>query len=73
MSSSSSSIFPYLFSIVVKLTGGFNSLEEPIDGSDTAIVTVFPTDGSDFVESERRVKPKEMTRKFRLPIVRSIS
>jgi hypothetical protein len=62
-----------LFSIVAKLTGEFTSLEEPTDDSYIAIVAVFPADGSNFVESERRVEPKEPTRKFRLPIVRSIS
>jgi hypothetical protein len=56
-----------------KLTGEFTSLEEPTDDSDIAIVVIFLADGSNFVESERRVEPKEPTRKFRLPIVRSIS
>jgi hypothetical protein len=72
MSSLSSLIFSYLFSIVAKLTDKFASLEEPTDDSDIAIVMVFPADGSDFVKSERRVEPKEPTQKFRLPIVRSI-
>jgi hypothetical protein len=45
--------------MVAKLTGEFASLEEPTDDSVIAIVTVFPADGSDFVESERRVEPKE--------------
>jgi hypothetical protein len=57
----------------MKLTGEFTLLEEPTDDSDTAIVAVFPADGSDFVGSERQIEPKEPTRKFRLPIVRSIS
>jgi hypothetical protein len=65
--------FFLLFFIVAKLTGEFASLEEPTDDSVIAIVVVFPADRSDFVESERRVKPRELTRKFRLPIVRSIS
>jgi hypothetical protein len=73
MSSSSSSIFSPLFYIIAKLPGEFTSLEEPTDDSDIAIVAIFPADGSDFVESERRVEPKEPTRKFRLPIVRSVS
>jgi hypothetical protein len=30
-------------------------------------------DGSGFAVSERRIKPKDPTRKFRLQIVRSIS
>jgi hypothetical protein len=62
-----------MFSVVVKLTGEFTSLEEPTNYSDTTIVAVFPTDGSDFVGSERQIEPKEPMRKFRLPIVRSIS
>jgi hypothetical protein len=65
--------FLLFFSIVAKLTGEFTSLEEPTDDSGIAIVAVFPADRSDFVESGRRVEPKEPTRKFRLPIVRSIS
>jgi hypothetical protein len=70
---SSSLILSSMFSIVVKLTGEFTLLEEPIDDSDIAIVMVFPTDGSDFIGSERRIEPKEPTRKFGLPIIRSIS
>jgi hypothetical protein len=62
-----------IFSVVVKLIGEFTSLEEPIDDSDIAAVAVFPADGPDFVGSERRIEPREPTRKFRLPIVRSIS
>jgi hypothetical protein len=65
--------FSSLFSIVAKLTGEFTLLEEPTNGPDTAIVMIFPADRPDFVESERRVEPKEPTRKFTLPIVRSIS
>jgi hypothetical protein len=45
MSSSSSLISSSLFSIVVKLTGKFTSLEEPTDDSNIAIVAFFlPTD-----------------------------
>jgi hypothetical protein len=62
-----------IFSVVVKLTNEFTSLEEPTDDSDIAIVAVFPADGSDFVGFERRIEPKEPTRKFRLLIYRSIS
>jgi hypothetical protein len=62
-----------IFSVIVKLTGEFTSLEEPTDDSDIAIVAVFAADGSDFVGSQRRIEPKELTQKFRLPIVRSIS
>jgi hypothetical protein len=62
-----------IFSIVAKLTGEFTSLEEPTDDSDIAIVAVLHADGSNFIGSERRIDPKEPTRKLRLPIVRSIS
>jgi hypothetical protein len=62
-----------MFFIVAKLTGEFTSLEEPTDDSDIAIVTVLLADGSDFVEFERRIEPKDPTRKFRLPIVKSMS
>jgi hypothetical protein len=57
----------------VKLTGEFTSLEEPTDDPDTVIVLVLLADGSGFAGSERRVEPEDPTRKFRLPIVRSIS
>jgi hypothetical protein len=73
MVSSSSSIVSSIFSVVVKLTDDFTLLEERTDDSDIAIVAVFPADGSDFVRSERRIDPKEPTRKLKLPIVRSIS
>jgi hypothetical protein len=55
------------------LTGEFTSLEEPTDDPDIAIVLVSLADGSNFVGSEWRVKPEDPTRKFRLPIVSSIS
>jgi hypothetical protein len=67
--------FDFFFSfvsIIAKLTDEFTSLEEPTDDFDITIVAVFPADGSDFVESERRVEPKELTRKFRLSIIRPI-
>jgi hypothetical protein len=57
----------------VKLTGEFASLEEHTDDSVIAIVAVFSADGSDFIESERRIEPKDPTQKFRLPIIKSIS
>jgi hypothetical protein len=57
----------------VKLTGEFTSLEEPTDDPDIVIVLVSLADGSSFAGSERRVEPKDPTRKFRLPIIRSIS
>jgi hypothetical protein len=66
-------IFSPIFSVVAKLTGEFTLLEEPTDDSDIAIVAVFLADGSNYIESERRIEPKELTRKFRLLIVRSIS
>jgi hypothetical protein len=62
-----------MFSIVAKLTGEFSLLEEPFDDSDIAIVMVLLADRSDFVESERRIEPKDLTQKSRLTIVRSIS
>jgi hypothetical protein len=62
-----------LFSATAKLIGKFTLLQEPTDDSDIVIVVVFLADGSDFVESERRIEPREPTQKFRLPIVRSIS
>jgi hypothetical protein len=57
----------------VKLTGDFTLLEKPTNDSDIAIVAVFSADGSDFIGFERQIEPKELTRKFKLPIVRSIS
>jgi hypothetical protein len=65
--------FYRLFSATAKLIVKFTLLQEPTDDSDIAIVMVFLANGSDFVESERRIEPREPTRKFRLPIVRSIS
>jgi hypothetical protein len=50
-----------IFSIVVKLTGEFTSLEELPDDSDIAMVTVYPANRSDFDGSERRIEPKEPT------------
>jgi hypothetical protein len=62
-----------MFSVIVKLTYEFTSLEEPTDDSDIAAIAVFPADRPYFVGSERRIEPKEPTRKFRLPNVKSIS
>jgi hypothetical protein len=53
MVSSSSLIFPLVFSAAVKLTGEFTSLEEPTDDPDIVIVLVLLADGSDFIGSER--------------------
>jgi hypothetical protein len=47
-----------IFSVIVKLTGEFTSPEEPTDDSDIAIIVVLSADGSDFVESERRIDPR---------------
>jgi hypothetical protein len=45
----------------VKLIGEFTSLEEPTDYSNIAIVMIFLANGFDFVDTERRVEPKEPT------------
>jgi hypothetical protein len=66
-------IFPLVFSVAAKLTGEFTSLEEPTDDPDIVIVLVLLADGSDFIRSERRVKPENPTQKLRLPIVNYIS
>jgi hypothetical protein len=66
-------IYSPAISVVAKLTDEFASLEEPPDDSDITIVLTLLADGAGFVESERRIEPKDPTRKFRLPIVRSIS
>jgi hypothetical protein len=50
-----------MFSVVAKLTGEFSSLEEPSDDSNIAIVTVLLADGSNFIESERQIEPKDPT------------
>jgi hypothetical protein len=54
---SGSSNFPGKFSIAAKLTGEFALLEEPTDDPDAIILSALPADGTDFVESERRVVP----------------
>jgi hypothetical protein len=48
-------------------------LEEPTDDSNIASVLVPLADGSGFAGSERRIEPEDLKRKFRLPIVKSIS
>jgi hypothetical protein len=63
----------HIFSIGVKLTGEFTLPEEPTDDSDIAADVVFSADGPNFIGSERRIDPREPTRKFRLSIIRSIS
>jgi hypothetical protein len=70
--SSSSSIFPPVFSVVAKLTGEFTSLEEPSDDPDIVIVLVLLTDRSIFIGSKGRIEPESPTQKLRLPIVNSI-
>jgi hypothetical protein len=57
--SSGSSIFPYKFSVAAKLTGEFASLEEPTDDPDAVILSALSANGTDFIESERRVVPKD--------------
>jgi hypothetical protein len=70
--SSSSLIFPFVFSVAMKLTSEFTSLEEPTDDLDIAIVFALLADGSGFAGSERRIELKNLTQKLRLPIVNSI-
>jgi hypothetical protein len=53
--------FSPVFSVIAKLTGELTSQEEPTDDSDIAIFAVLLADGSDFVEFERRIKPKDPT------------
>jgi hypothetical protein len=64
-------IFPS--SASAKLTGEFTSLEEPSDDSDITIVLDSFADGPGFAGSERRIEPSDLTQKFRLAIVKSIS
>jgi hypothetical protein len=56
--SSGSSNFPYKFFVVAKLTGEFASLEELTDDPDVVILSALPADGTNFIESERRVVPE---------------
>jgi hypothetical protein len=73
MVSSPSANFFSSVSISAKLTGKFTSLEEPSDYYDIISVLDLLADGPGFAESERRIKPSDPMRKFRLPIVKSIS
>jgi hypothetical protein len=57
----------------MKLTGEFTSLEEPSDDSDITTILDSLADGPGFAGSERRIESSDPTRKFRLPIVKSIS
>jgi hypothetical protein len=56
--SSGSSNFPYKFSVAAKLTGEFASLEEPTNDPDAIILSALSIDGTDFIESKRRVVPE---------------
>jgi hypothetical protein len=73
MFSLTSAIFPSTTSVAAKLTGEFASLEEPTDDSHIAIVLTSLADGSDKIRSEGQIEPRDPTRKFRLPIVKSMS
>jgi hypothetical protein len=70
--SSSSLIFPLVFSVAAKLTDEFTLLEEPIDDLDIVIVLVLLADGFGFAGSDRRVELENLTQKLRLPIINSI-
>jgi hypothetical protein len=71
MVSSLPAIFPSF--AFAKLTGEFTSLEEPSDYSDIATISGSLADGPGFIGSERRIEPSDLTQKFRLPIITSIS
>jgi hypothetical protein len=58
-----------VISIIAKLNGEFALLDEPIDDSSIATALVSFADESDFAGSERRIKPRDPTQKFKLPIV----
>jgi hypothetical protein len=73
MISSPSAILLSYVSIFAKLTGEFTSLEEPSDDSDVVSALDLLANGPSFAGSERRIEPNDPTRKFRLPIVKSIS
>jgi hypothetical protein len=51
----------YVVFVDVKLTDEFTSLEEPTDESDITADAVFCVNGPDFVGSDRRTEPKELT------------
>jgi hypothetical protein len=55
------------------LTDEFTSLDEPIEVPNVAAAMVFPADGPEDIRSERRIEPKDPTRKLKLLILRSIS
>jgi hypothetical protein len=53
-------VFLLLF-IGLMLTGEFTSLEEPTDASEVDASAVFHTDGPEFIESKRRMEPRDPT------------
>jgi hypothetical protein len=57
----------------MELTDEFTSLEEPYDDSDIVSVLDLVAGEPGFTGSERRIEPSDLMRKFRLPIVKSIS
>jgi hypothetical protein len=65
-------MFPLLF-VGLMLTGEFASLDEPTKDFEVAVIVVFPADGLEFIECERRTEPNDPTQKLKLLIVRSIS
>jgi hypothetical protein len=69
-SPSSPTVLPFFG---LKLIDGFPSLDEPTDISGVAAIAVLPVDGPDFIGSKRRTEPRDLTRKLKLLIVRSIS
>jgi hypothetical protein len=57
----------------MELTGEFTSLEEPSDDSDIVSILDLVADGPGYAGFERRIELSDPTRKFRLPIIKSIS
>jgi hypothetical protein len=64
MVSSTSAIFSSAIYVVVKLTSKFALLKEPTDDSDIATILASLADGFGFAGPERRIEPKDPTRKF---------
>jgi hypothetical protein len=50
--------FPSRFSVAVKLTSEFTSLEDPTDDPDAIVFSTWPADEIGFVGYERRVEPE---------------
>jgi hypothetical protein len=65
---SSPSILSFVFSVVMKLTGEFTSLDEPTDDSDIAIIVVFlSTDPiSSYLKGESTPRNRRENSDFRL-------